>query len=63
MRWSTLSLVSMLVLGWSIFLAPGHRHAFGNWNDLFSVFMGIAVVGALAANTITLCLIGRRRSV
>jgi hypothetical protein len=62
MRWTVLSLVSMLVVGWSIFFAPGHRHAFGNWNDSFSVLMGIAVVVALVANTVALCLMGKRGS-
>jgi hypothetical protein len=62
MRWSVLSLVSMLVVGWSIFFAPGHRRAFGNWNDSFSVLMGIAVVVALVTNTVALCLMGKRGS-
>ena len=52
--------VSILVVGWSIFFAPGHRQVFGNWNDPFSVLIGIAVVVALAANTVALCLTGRR---
>jgi hypothetical protein len=62
MQWTALSLVSMLVLGWSIFFAPGHRHAFGNWNDPFSVLMGIAVVVALVGNSVALCLMARRGS-
>ena len=60
MRWTVLSLVSMLVVGWNIFFAPGHRHAFGNWTDAFSVLMGIAVVVALVSNTVALCLMGKR---
>jgi len=54
LQWTVLSLTGMLLCGYSFFLAPGHQHSFGNWNDAFSVFMGIVIVVAIAAEIVAL---------
>jgi hypothetical protein len=59
LKWTVFSLASMLLCGYGLFLAPGHQHSFGNWNDPFSVFMGIAVVAAIAAQMVALFLLVR----
>jgi hypothetical protein len=61
-NWSLIALVTNLVLACVLFVAPGHQHVFGDWNDPVSTGMGIMMVGTTVAELAVLFTLSRRRA-
>jgi len=61
-NWSLIALAISLGLALVLFIAPGHQHVFGDWNDPLSVGVGLMMLGTVILEIAVLFTLSRRRT-